>query len=90
MKDYGIVYGSVSPQAVEITPDAVFIAEDIAPYEDSIDGQNIAGYKYHYMSYTKDEYLALLVTNNNALQQQVLETQVALCDLYEQLEGSDM
>lgn len=86
MKDYGLVYGSTQPQAVEITPDNVFVATNIESYKDTFDGKSITGYKYHYVSYTKDEYLLELVSNNAQLQQQVLDTQMALVDLYESLE----
>lgn len=57
MKDYGVVYGSIEPQTIEITPTSVLIASNIEPYEQEVDGHSIFGYKYNYIEYSKDEYL---------------------------------
>jgi hypothetical protein len=67
MKDYGIIYGSIQPQAIEMTPTSVFIATNITPYEEEIEGHNITGYKYNYVEYSKDEYLLQQTSNIAAL-----------------------
>ncbi len=41
MKDYGIIYGTTEPSAIEITSNAVFIASDIEPYQEVIDEHTI-------------------------------------------------
>ena len=78
MKNYGIVYGSVEPQAIEITPTSVFIASNIEPYEEQIDDITISGYKYNYVEYSKDEYLLQQTNNINALQEELAAAKVLL------------
>ena len=78
MKDYGTIYGSVKPQPVEITANSVFIATDVIPYEEEIEGHNISGYQYHYVEYTKDEYLLQQSNNIASLQEELAAAKVLL------------
>ena len=78
MKNYGIIYGSVEPQAVEITETSVFIATNVVPYEEEIDGHNISGYKYNYVEYSKDEYLLQQNNNITSLQEELQAAKVLL------------
>lgn len=39
------------------------------------------------VQYTKDEYLALMDEKNAALEEQLTDTQFALCDVYEMIGG---
>ncbi len=48
---------AVQPQAIEITPNYVFVASNITPYEETVDGHTSSGYEYECTQYTKDEYL---------------------------------
>lgn len=87
MKNYGLVYGEIAPEEVEITESKVFIAENITPYSEVIDEKEISGFMYNYIEYTKDEYIQLLTQKNEEVQTSLLDTQMALCDIYEMLEG---
>lgn len=78
MKDYGIIYGSIQPQAIEMTPTSVFIATNITPYEEEIEGHNITGYKYNYVEYSKDEYLLQQTSNIAALQEELTAAKILL------------
>lgn len=80
MKNYGIQSGSARPQDIEITDNSVFVASDITPFEQEIDGHILSGYHYNYTEYSKNEYIL-------KLHQDVLETQLALCELYETIGG---
>lgn len=42
-------------------------------------------YVYDEIQYTKDEYITLLSQENSSLKQQILDTQLALCDIYESI-----
>lgn len=57
MKDYGIIKGSAEPQSIEITPTSVLVASNVEPYTEEIEGHTMSGYTYHYIEYTKDEFL---------------------------------
>ena len=78
MKDYGIIYGSAEPQAIEITANSVFIASNVTPYQEEIEGHSISGYKYNYVEYSKDEYLLQQTNNINALQEELAAAKVLL------------
>lgn len=80
MINHGIQRSVMRPQDIEVTSDSVFLATDITPYSQEIEGRAIEGYEYNYIQYSKDEYII-------KLHQDVIDTQMALCDLYESLEG---
>lgn len=80
MINHGIVYSATRPQDTEITKQSVFVASEIEPYEHEFDGHVVQGYQYNLMEYGKDEYIHLLEAD-------LLDTQAALCDIYELLEG---
>ena len=80
MINHGIVYGSTRPQPTEITVQSVFVASEIEEYEQVLDEHVIQGYKYNLMEYTKDEYIRVLESG-------LLDTQSALCEIYEILAG---
>lgn len=79
---HGTIYSSLQPQAVEITPTAVYVASNIAPYTKTIEGHSQSGYSYECVEYTKDEYIV-------KLSQDLIDTQQALCDIYEMIEGGE-
>lgn len=70
-----------APSKRIITSNKVFITSDITSLLDE-DEQVI--YSYKLTEYDKDEYIALISDN---LEQQILDTQMALCDIYEELGG---
>ena len=78
MKDYGIIYGATEPAPIEITPNSVFIASDIQPYEESFDNYSLNGYQYHYVEYTTDEYLLQQSNNIAALQEELQAAKILL------------
>lgn len=57
MKVYNKVHSIARPLDIEITANAVYVASNITPYEEEIDGRIISGYEYTCTDYTKDEYL---------------------------------
>lgn len=75
------------PQEIEFTDKAVFVASNITPYEEVIDGYELHGYDYDYEEYTRDEYLMKLAQDNADLRQSLIDTQMALVELYE---GSEL
>jgi len=87
MIDYGIQCSAVEPQPIEITGSSILINTNIIPYSKEEDGRTLQGYKYNCIGYTKDEYILKMTEKNAKLEQDLIDTQVALCDLYEALEG---
>lgn len=83
MKIYNNIRSATRPQEIEITDSAVFLAINIMPYTKTIEDHVEEGYVYDYIEYGKDEYLIKLTHENNSLQQEILDTQLALVELYE-------
>lgn len=76
MTNLGIQYSVVAPKPIEIVGDYVFLANNIEPYEKEIEGRTMSGYSYEYIRYSKDEYII-------KLHEDILDTQLALVELYE-------
>ena len=79
MTDYGIVKSTVRPEAKVIDEYSVWVNTDISEIND--------GWEYHMVQYTKDEYIKLMVDKSAALEEQLTDTQIALCDVYEMIGG---
>lgn len=83
MKEYKKVRSSVMPQSIEITDKAVYLAKNVLPYEEDLGGRIVSGFQYDCIEYSKDEYLIKLTQDNANLREQLLDTQLALVELYE-------
>lgn len=79
MKDYGTAKSSIKPEEIVIDEYSVWVKTDITRTAD--------GWEYHMVQYSKDEYLALMDEKNAALEGQLTDTQLALCDVYEMIGG---
>ena len=88
MKYFGFVRSTTKPLEIEITKDKVFVASNIHPYEEKFEEFSVEGYEYEYYSYDKDEYIQHMSIKNMELEQQILDTQMALCEIYESMGGA--
>ena len=77
------VRSSIKPEPIEVTANSVLVATNITPYEEEFDGRIFRGYEYECREYTKDEYLIKLARENASLKQDIIDTQLALVELYE-------
>lgn len=75
---YEKVYSKNRPNAVEITPNAVYLAQDIVPYQETIDGQLVEGYQYTYIEYTRDEYILYQNEKIASLESELAATKILL------------
>lgn len=85
MKNYGLQRSAIEPKAVEITENKVFIATEIELVTVKMDEQEIQEYQFNLVEYDKDEYIKIISEKNEELEQQMTDTQLALCDVYEML-----
>lgn len=85
MIDYGTQQSTVKPLELELTETKVFIASNITPVDEpgTEDQPGFTGYKFELVEYDKDEYIKIQAEKNAALEQQVTDTQLALCEVYE-------
>ena len=78
MKDYGKQRGSAQPQPIEVTANSIFVASNIQPYTENIDGYEMSGYEYDYKEYSKDEYIAILINKTNELENELSAAKIVL------------
>ena len=79
MVDYGITRSVVRPAEKVVDEYSVWVNTNIK--------ETAGGWEYHMVQYSKDEYLALMDEKNAALEEQLTDTQIALCDVYEMIGG---
>ncbi|RHM98299.1 hypothetical protein [Dielma fastidiosa] len=85
MIDCGYVTGS-KEQAVELIVgiDTVYVHDDIQLLKkEDEQGNPVEVYQYHEVQYDKDEYIKVMSEKNSELENQLTDTQLALCDVYE-------
>lgn len=83
MKNYGVQKSSVMPNNFEITDSKVFVYENIEKIISKIEDQEITEYQFNLIEYDKDEYIKIISEKNEELNQQIIDTQLALCEVYE-------
>lgn len=85
MIDYGTQRSTVKPLELELTETKVFVASNISPVDEpgTEDQPGFTGYEFDLVEYTKDEYIKIQAERNASLEQQVTDTQLALCEVYE-------
>lgn len=83
MVDHGIVKSAVKPDEKVVDDYSVWLATDIISDDD---GERTE-FEYHLIQYTKDEYIKLIDEKNAELEEQLTDTQLALCDVYEMMGG---
>ena len=88
MKEIKNVQGSSQQaQPLIVNKDTVYVHTNIVQATDE-DGNIVDGlYVYDEIQYTKDEYIKLMDDKNSQLEQEVIDTQMALCDIYEAIKG---
>lgn len=87
MIDYGLQRSTVEPQAIEILETKVFVASGVTPVneQDTEEQPGFRGFEFYMTEYTKDEYIRVQAERNQTLEEEVISTQLALCDVYELL-----
>jgi len=97
MIDHGRVRSTVCPQPLVTDELSVWKHTDITPItENEGTDAEFVGYEFNMVQYTKNEYILVQAEENAALhdrllatEEQLTDTQLALCDVYELLLGGD-
>lgn len=76
MTDYGRIRSTVRPEPLELDEYSAYINTDITEITVEYDGETHTEFEYNQVRYTKDE----LITQQA---QQITDTQLALCEIYE-------
>lgn len=72
------VRSSTEPQPIEITAHSIFVASNITPYEEEVDGRILRGYEYDCTEYSKDEYLRYQNAQIAALSEELAAAKILL------------
>lgn len=90
MKNVGIVYGNgEQAKALVIGKDTVYVHTDITPITGDEYGEFAEDlYSFTEVQYGKDEYIELMAQQNEQLNKDITDTQLALCEIYETLGGA--
>lgn len=84
MFEYKRVRGSVKPDPMVIDDYSVWIHSNIQEITENEGTENeFHGYEYDCIQYDKNEYIAKQSQDNAALEQKIIDTEVALCEVYE-------
>lgn len=91
MINYGKTYSDERPEEVDVKETMVFVASNIKEVltPDPEGEENKTQYEFDYVGYTKDEYIKLMTDTNSDMNAQLLDAQLALCELYEMLTAED-
>lgn len=85
MVDYGRIRSTVKPEGKVIDDVSVWLNTDIQEVEVTHEDDTHIEYAFNQMRYSKDEYISLLDEKNAALEAQMTDAQLALCELYERM-----
>lgn len=84
MVNYGKVRSCVKPEPVVIDEFSVWQHTDIQEVSENVGKENeFVGYEFDMIQYEKNEFILNQTAENAALQKQITDTQLALCEVYE-------
>lgn len=84
MVDYGKVRSTVKPEPIVIDEFSVWQHTNIQDVSENVGEENeFVGFEYNMIQFTKDEFILNQAAEKEALQQQITDTQLALCEVYE-------
>lgn len=87
MTEYKNVQSTIRPKEIEIDEYSVWVSKDIKEITVIDEIGSHTEYEYNQIQYSKDEYIRLMSEQNKALENELTDTQIALCDIYEMFGG---
>lgn len=87
MVDYGKVRSTIKPESVVIDDYSVWENTNIEAVSENVGTETeFNGFEYNMVQYDKNEYILKQAQANTELSDQLTETQLALCDVYEMIQ----
>lgn len=87
MVDYGKVKSTIKPESVVIDDYSVWENTNIEAVSENVGTEaEFNGFEYNMVQYDKNEYILKQAQANAELSDQLTETQLALCDVYEMIQ----
>lgn len=86
MQDHGKVRSTVRPDPMTMDEYSVWLHRNIREITENEGTEyEFRGYEYDCVQYSKNEYIAKQTRDHAALEQKLIDTELALCELYEML-----
>lgn len=83
MIEHGKVKSTVAPEPLVIDEVNVWVHSNIVPVEEVVGEETFKGFEYDMIQYEKDEYIRIMAEKNKTLESQMIDTQLALIEIYE-------
>ena len=87
MKEYKNVRSTIKPKEIEIDEYSVWVNRDVKEITVTDENEAHTEYEFNQKQYSKDEYIKLVDERNKALENELTDTQIALCDIFEMIGG---
>lgn len=87
MIDYKIVQSMSKPENIVIDEYSVWVNTNIQEIKVMDDNCGHTEFEFHQVRYSKDEYIKLMIEQNQALEAEITNTQIALTEIYESMGG---
>lgn len=87
MTNIGTVRGIEKPDKISIDEYSVWVNTNITEIQVADEGGNHIEWEWDQKRYEKDEYIKMMDSKNTALEKQIDDTQIALCEVYEMIGG---
>lgn len=87
MTNYGKVRSTVKPAEIVIDEFSVWENSNIKAVSENVGSENeFVGYEFNMVQYDKNEFILKQAKENSELSEQITQTQVALCDVFEMIQ----
>ena len=87
MTEYKNVQSAIKPNETEIDEYSVWVSTDIQEITITDENGEHTEYEFNQIQYSKDEYIRLMSEQSKALENELTDTQLALCDIFEMIGG---
>lgn len=87
MTNIGTVRGIEKPDKISIDEYSVWVNTNITEIQVADESGNHTEWEWDQKRYEKDEYIKMMDSKNTALEKQIDDTQIALCEVYEMIGG---
>ena len=87
MTNIGTVRGTEKPDKIIIDEYSVWVNTNITEIQVADEDGNHTEWEWDQERYEKDEYIKMMDSKNTALEKQIDDTQIALCEVYELIGG---
>lgn len=90
MINIGTIMGDAEQaKPLVIGKDTVYVHTDITPVPDDEENGIRGMFSYTEVQYDKDEYIEMMAQQNENLNTNLIDTQLALCEIYESIGGAE-